>query len=338
MLNAMGKSTCIATATPLVSVILAVFNGENYIRCAIDSILDQTYTNFELIIIDDGSKDRTAEFISLYTDKRIVFVQQKNLGLSASLNKAIQLARGKYLARQDHDDISLPLRLEKQVAFMEDNPDYGMVGTHSTIWVENSPTLRGHNHPEDFPTLNFKLLFDSFFVHSSVMIRRSAVDVVGGYTLDKSRQPPEDFELWSRIIRCFKVANLPERLLIYREIPTSITRTVNFKANLIQISSENLAFMAGLDRPNADTWNIAALYHNECALLKEPFNYSSLSTLLINIGARVDKISPGGNACNEVDIFLRRFIGRLPPNLITHKNIDASRKIVRWIKKIYTGF
>jgi glycosyltransferase involved in cell wall biosynthesis len=305
---------------PKVSVILAVFNGEDYIKDAIDSILRQTYSNFELIIIDDGSKDNTVNIIKDLIDPRIKLIEQENRGLAASLNRAIEISSGKFIARQDHDDLSLPTRLEKQVRFLEENPEYAILGTHSSIWVENVQTDRGHKHPIDFPTLNFKLLFDCFFVHSSVMIRKSALDSVGHYTTDPSRQPPEDFELWSRVVRKYKVANLSEPLLIYRELPSSITRTVNFKEKLIQICSENLAFMAQLERPNIDTWNIAALYHNEPDLINSSsFNFSKLEKLLRQIAVRVDQISPGGNATAEADILLRQFIGRIPDHLQSNK-------------------
>jgi len=310
--------------SPLVSVILAVLNGENYIKFAIESILSQTYKKFELIVIDDGSTDKTANIIRSFTDPRIKLIQQENRGLSASLNKAIELSNGKYLARQDHDDVSLPTRLEKQVGFMEAHPDYAILGTHSNIWVEDTPSDRGHKHPTNFSSLHFKALFDCFFVHSSVMIRKSVIDLVGPYTLDKNRQPPEDFELWSRIMREFKAANLGEPLLIYRELPGSITRTVNFKEKLIQICSENLAFTAKLDHPNVDTWNISALYHNEPTLLKMPFNFLSIEKLLKQIALTVDKTSPGSNAPEEANILLSQFIGRIPPHLIPSQTICTS--------------
>lgn len=300
---------------PLVSVILAVLNGESYIKIAIESILSQTYQNFEFIIVDDGSTDNTANIVRKFNDSRIKLIQQENKGLSASLNKAIELANGKYLARQDHDDISLPARLEKQVSFLEAHPEYAILGTHSVIWAVDTPSDRGHKHPTDFATLHFKTLFDCFFVHSSVMMRKSVIDLVGPYTLDKSRQPPEDFELWSRIIRNYKAANLGEPLLIYRELPSSITRTVNFKEKLIKICSENLAFMAQLDKPNEHTWNISALYHNEPTQLKTPFNISSIENLLKQIALNVDKVSPGGNAPEEANTLFNQFIGRIPPHL-----------------------
>lgn len=325
---------------PKVSVILAVYNGENYIKDAVNSILNQTYSNFELIIIDDGSSDNTATIVKSFTDPRIRFIEQENTGLAASLNRAIKLATGKYIARQDHDDLSLPPRLEKQVNFLEANPEYAILGTNSIIWEKDKPTNRGHRHPTDFATLNFKLLFDCFFVHSSVMLRKKALDQIGLYTTDPSRQPPEDFELWSRIVRQYKAANLNETLLVYRELPSSITRTVNFKEKLIQICSENLAFMAQLDHPNTTTWNISALYHNEPKLIREPFEFSKVKKLLHQIASNVDTLTPGGSAIELANELLQQFNGRIPmqPDSIgTKKNnlnlfLRAKNKIKYYLR------
>ncbi len=131
----------------------------------------------------------------------------------------------------------------KQVEFLDAHPDHALVGTRAEIWVGDKPTGRFHDHPTEDAELRFALLFNNYFVHSSVMMRKAALDEVGVYTTDRSRQPPEDYELWSRIARRFRVANLPERLTIYREVPTSMSRegADPFKEKLILISAENLA-------------------------------------------------------------------------------------------------
>ena len=121
----------------LVSVVLPVYNGAKYLRDAIDSMLAQSYANFELIIIDDGSTDDSINIISAFNDPRIRLYSQENQGLAATLNRGITLAKGAYIARQDQDDVSLPNRLSKQAAFLETNPDYGMVGTWASIWERN---------------------------------------------------------------------------------------------------------------------------------------------------------------------------------------------------------
>jgi glycosyltransferase involved in cell wall biosynthesis len=114
---------------PQVSVIIPVYNGAADVAMAIDSILTQTFTDFELIVVNDGSTDRTAAVLKAVSDPRIRIVDRENAGIATALNHGIALARGKYIARLDHDDRAKPTRLEKQFRFMEVNPDYAMVGT-----------------------------------------------------------------------------------------------------------------------------------------------------------------------------------------------------------------
>lgn len=250
---------------PLVSVLLPVYNAGAYLAEAIESILSQTYRNFELIIINDGSTDDSATIIDRYNDPRILSIQQLNQGLAATLNRAINIASGIYLARQDADDFSYATRLEKQVKFLESNPDYGLVGTWSEIFEEYSKTEREHRHPTENISLCFNLLFDCYFVHSSVMLRKSVFDTVGLYSVEQSRQP-EDFELWSRVLKngSFKFANLPEILVCYREVPQSLCRSnaIPFLENIVTFCSENLAWAADVSETDPTVTDIAALIHN----------------------------------------------------------------------------
>src|SRR5207302_1075177 len=144
----------------------------------------QTFADFELIAINNGSTDGTAAVLDGLRDPRMRVIHQDNMGLAAALNRGIALARGQYIARQDHDDWAKPTRLEQQVAFLEANPDCALVGTRAEIWVGNRKTERVHDHPTDNAALQFELLFDNPFVHSSIMVRKSALDAVGGYSTD----------------------------------------------------------------------------------------------------------------------------------------------------------
>jgi glycosyltransferase involved in cell wall biosynthesis len=250
-------------ASPVVSVILAVRNGINYLPAAIESILNQSFSDLELIAIDDGSTDGTAAFLDGLSDARVRIYHQEGVGLAASLNRGISLARGRFIERQDHDDLAMPSRIEKQVEFLESHADYALVGTRSEIWIGDHRTGRYHDHPTDDVALRFELLFNNPFVHSSVMIRKSALDQVGFYTTDPGRQPPEDYELWSRIARRYRVANLPERLTIYREVPGSVSRTgaSPFREKLVLLTAENLAWAAGRSQPARIHFQIAELVH-----------------------------------------------------------------------------
>ena len=251
---------------PTVSVVLAVRNGGVDLPEALGTILNQSFTDFELIAINNGSTDGTREFLDQVADPRVRVYHQEDRGLAAALNRGISLARGRYIARQDHDDWALPTRIAQQVAFLDANPDHALVGTRAEVWIGNSPTGRFHDHPTNDADLRFALLFNNYFVHSSVMMRKTALDQVGVYTTDRSRQPPEDYELWSRIARQFRVANLPERLTIYREVPTSMSRegANPFMEKLILISAENLAAAAtGVPQPQPVHQDIACLVHGQ---------------------------------------------------------------------------
>ena len=268
---------------PLVSVVLPVYNCEEYLGEAIESILSQTFASFEFIIIDDGSKDRSAEVMKEFQDERIRIVQQSNQGLAATLNRGIALARGQYIARQDQDDLSYPERLARQVAHMEAHPDCVLLGTWAQILEVDRPVDRFHRHPVDEAELRYLMLFNNPFVHSSVMLRKQAVQQVGGYTTDPERQPPEDFELWSRLSRVGQVANIGEVLLAYREIPGSMSRVgpSPFRRRLITICAENLAAAAQVSPDDPDVVAIAALTHGEAEALPGRPDFSRMQSLML---------------------------------------------------------
>ena len=249
---------------PRVSVVLSVRNGAADLPGAVGTILSQTFSDFELIAINNGSTDGTAAVLDNLRDPRLRVVHQEDMGLAAALNRGIALARGEYVARQDHDDWAMPTRLEKQVAFLQAHSGHAMIGTRAEIWIGNRRTDRVHDHPTDDSALQFELLFNNPFVHSSMLLRRSALENVGGYTVDPMRQPPEDYELWSRIARRYKIANLAERLTVYREVPNSMSRvsTSSFVETIVTISAENIAAMVGAGSPARDHWDIAALTHH----------------------------------------------------------------------------
>jgi len=277
------------TRPPQVSVVLSVHNGAADLPRAVDTILTQTFSDFELIAINNGSTDGTAAVLDGLRDPRVCVIHQDDMGLAAALNRGIALARGRYIARQDHDDWAKPTRLEKQVAFLEAHPDYALVGTRAEIWVGDERTRRAHDHPTDNAALHFDLLFDNPFVHSSMLLRKSALDAVGHYTTDPARQPPEDYELWSRIARRYMVANLPERLTIYREVPNSMSRgrSTAYVDRIVMISAENLAAAVGSSPPGRDHWDIAALNHRAFAKLSANPDIESMCRTVREAGDRI---------------------------------------------------
>jgi glycosyltransferase involved in cell wall biosynthesis len=193
---------------------MSVYNGKDFLRESIDSILDQTYTDFEFIIIDDGSTDGTAEVLDSYKHPSIRVHAQKNQGLTKALNTAISLSRGEYLARQDADDVSKPERLGKQVTFLDGNEKVGLVGTYY-----NRIDLRGNILQDMKPLvrsdeLKKRLESHNQFAHGSVMFRRRCIECVGIYR--EEFRVAQDYDLWLRISERFDVANLPEFLYQWR--------------------------------------------------------------------------------------------------------------------------
>jgi len=207
---------------PLVSVVLSVYNAEKYIAEAIESILTQSYKNFEFIIIDDGSTDGSLEIVKSYDDERIILISRENKGLIASLNEGIGQAKGKYIARMDADDVSLPHRLERQVEFMEGNPSIGMSGSNVLVFGDDVETYIWKLSRND-DTIKSELLFSSTFVHPSVIINRKMV-VNNSLYYDSGFLHAEDFELWTRIAKFTRMENVTEVLLKYRVVKDSVTR------------------------------------------------------------------------------------------------------------------
>jgi glycosyltransferase involved in cell wall biosynthesis len=201
---------------PIVTVLMPVYNGEKYLKEAIGSILGQSYKNFELLIIDDGSTDKSPRIISEYQgkDKRIrVITHKKNNGLVVSLNEGIENSKGEYIARMDADDISLPDRISKQVSFMENNTDCVVCGTWATAIDEEGEYLFDMKSPIGL-VLRCNYWKPSPLIHPSVLFRKSTIKNKQ-YSSDFPRA--EDYELWLRIGKSReKILNIPKYLLKYR--------------------------------------------------------------------------------------------------------------------------
>jgi hypothetical protein len=210
---------------PRVSVVLAVHNGERYLREAIDSILHQRFGDFEFLIVDDGSTDASGAIVRSYSDARIRLLESpSNLGLTRSLNQALAAARGHYIARQDADDISEPDRLEQQVAFLDRHAHVALLGTSFRLIDPNGTIVARVPLPVDDIDLRWEMFFSCPFVHGSVMWRHALVrDHVGAY--NESFAYAQDNELWFRIASRFAVANLGAFLVRYRDHPNSMTMT-----------------------------------------------------------------------------------------------------------------
>ncbi len=214
----------ITLSFPRVTVLMSVYNAEDFLHEAIDSILSQTFTDFEFLIIDDGSKDKSLSIIKSYKDERIRLISRENRGLVASLNQGIKLAKGEFIARQDADDISIPERLEKEVAYLDAHPKVGLVGSnYAHIDRKGNRTGTVTNvftRPHD---LKLTLITCNQYGHGSVMMRKDVLKKVGDY--DKSVGHVEDYDLWVRISRVADVANIEEPLYLWRKTEESISHS-----------------------------------------------------------------------------------------------------------------
>lgn len=200
-------------SSPVVSVIMSVYNGEQYLKIALESILKQTYPYFEFIIINDCSTDESKTIIQSYGDDRIIYVEnEQNIGLAASLNKGIHLAKGEFIARMDDDDIAYPERLQKQVNYLNNHPKIGLLGTYARL-VGNTTGLR--KHAEDSDELKVKTFFSCQFCHPTVMIRKCVLDENNLY-YNEFFFTAQDYELWSRMLKYTDFGTIPEVLLDYR--------------------------------------------------------------------------------------------------------------------------
>lgn len=199
---------------PETTVLIPVYNCAKYIITAIESVLAQKYTDYELLLIDDGSTDNTADIIASIKDSRIVFLKNsKNRGIVYTLNKGLALARGKYIIRMDGDDIVIGNRFEVQIDFLNKNPDFGIVGGWYQVINAQGVIIDTVEGVTDSRNAQLSLLFRNQFTHSAVTMRS---DLAKQLKYDPKFQYCEDYDLWVRFAEVSKVANLPAYFVSYR--------------------------------------------------------------------------------------------------------------------------
>lgn len=319
---------------PKISVILPVYNGAPWISAAISCVLEQTFTCFELIIIDDGSKDESWAKISEFHDPRIRAIRQCNKGLASTLNIGIGLAKSKYIARQDQDDIMHADRLQKQFEFMENNPGCVGVGTWANILSNGQPSGRCHRHPVHWDAIRLFLMFDNPFVHSSMLFKRNIVTTIGGYSEDPERQPPEDYELWSRMSREGNLLNIGETLTAYREVEGSMSRNgVNpFLSKVVRISGENLHGVLKGSFSLEQCVAITSLYHGVSASY---VNSSPLEVLRILRALRLKLTDKVKNPSDEFSKIYRHIWIVLISKSIKPYDVLGLMRILRVLKRYF---
>ncbi len=249
--------------TPKVTVLLAVHDGEPFVRRCVASVLAQTFEDFEFVIVDDASTDATVEILESFGDPRIRLLHnERNLGQVPSLNRGLREARGEYIARIDADDWSLPVRLERQVATLDGNPRVGLVGTWMEIVDERDrPVARLCSTIADFPEFVFHTLIMRVLIsHPSAMYRREPVIALGGY--DESTGPAEDKDLWRRLaLERWDARIVPEPLVVYRLHAGQLSQTrAEYQREVDGRSHER--FLAALD-PDAPVRTLRLLLAND---------------------------------------------------------------------------
>jgi glycosyltransferase involved in cell wall biosynthesis len=246
-----------------VSVIMPVYNAKDYIEDTIDSILRQTFEDFEFLIIDDCSTDESYELMSKYSDDRIkLFRNDENLGYIKTLNLLLKIVRGEYVVRQDNDDISLPSRIEKQVEFMESNLDVGVCGSNALLF--------GNLNKKTFmPTTDIDckvyMIFNNPVLHPTSIIRKSVLNKFGQNVYDGNFMPAEDFYLWLQISKFSKIVNLPDTLIKYR-VHSNNTSSLNKQlqiSKLLLIRSDVLKHILGVELSERENFLLSSITYED---------------------------------------------------------------------------
>lgn len=215
---------------------MPVYNGSQYLKEAILSVLQQTERDFEFIIVDDGSTDKTSEIVGLFAqqDKRIRYERRAHAGLVSTLNYGISIAQGKYVARMDADDIAMPERFNLQGVLLDMKPEIALCGTQAHQIDSTGSIIGKFTRPlEGSKEIRSYALLHNPFIHPTVMIRRSVFDRVGGYR--SFWKHIEDYELWTRILPYYQAANIIQPLIKYRTHSMQVTKKKRFHMLVIGI-------------------------------------------------------------------------------------------------------
>ncbi|GAB4128585.1 MAG: hypothetical protein OHK0045_03000 [Raineya sp.] len=273
----------IKSASPLVSVVMPVYNAEKFLAEAIESILNQTFTDFEFLIFNDGSTDNSLKIIQQYQrkDSRIKLVYNgENKGYVFHLNEGIRLSKGKYIARMDADDIALPERFTKQVSFLEANPEYVLCGSLVRMIGKQNHVL---HLPSEDVDIRLKMLYINPFAHPSVMMRKETL-IKHSIYYNEAAMPAEDYVMWVNLLECGKVCNLKEILLQYRVHENNISYKNSTDTALEEIKSSRITYIKKIFKSNN---------------LSEE-DYLSLYQLFSNQELKLDEIEKIANIINKI--------------------------------------
>lgn len=259
---------------PLLTVIMPVYNGEKFLKESIDSVLNQTFSDFKLLVLDDNSQDQTAKILEDYQhkDSRIeVITKSKNVGPANLRNEGIEIAKTEFIALLDADDIALPTRFEKQIDFLNTNSEYGVCGTWFTFFGDKENKTIKHHEAHD--TLKVEMLSNCCIGNPTVMFKKSHL---GDLRFDNQYVPAEDYGLWSQLIANTKFHNIQESLLFYRWHPNNISQTKadNLRTSEVLIRAKQLEHI-GIQSTDPDL----DFYVNTVSLQRKQSSESIIKTI-----------------------------------------------------------
>jgi len=293
--------------SPKVTVLMPVYNAERFLREAVESILRQKFTDFELLVVNDRSTDGTAALLEGYNDPRVHIVSNaSNIGLPASLHRGLDYARGEYVARIDADDVALPQRLAEQVRYLDHHPDVGLVASAIDIIDNEGMKIGIENLARSPEALYYLLTFKNCIAHCSVTFRRELILGIGGY--HESTKFAEDYDLWVRVSRRARIAKLDKILAQWRDTETNISS--RYKTE--QAMTVNKIFLKNLQSLMGDSINVneALCFHDAWYPEREAsITYMSL-LLLERIHERLLAEHPKGLREAEIQEHCNYAIGR----------------------------
>lgn len=278
----------ISPPSPVVTVLMSIYNAEAYLRETMDSILGQTFTDFEFLIFNDGSTDTSAAIVRSYADPRIIFIDYEvNRGYCFNFNEGLAVARGRYLARMDGDDVAHPERLAKQVAYLEDNPGVGLCGSAVRYIGASSGIVE---LPVDNQIIRQTLWLRNAFFHPAIIMRVSILHTHSlRYNVDY--EPAEDYKLWTEMSMVTEVHNLPDVLLDYRIHPHQISRQQSLKQQQVtaQIRQEQMSHLGIELRPEQiATFQLLTINDGWPTLTTQ--DYHQIAALLRNLGEQAQRV------------------------------------------------
>lgn len=259
---------------PLVTVLMTVYNGGKYLKSSVQSVLNQTFRDFEFLIVNDCSTDDSVKIIESFNDKSVIIHHnEKNIGQTKSLNVGLKLARGKYVARMDADDMAFPLWLEKSVDYIEKHPAYAAVGSAAMVIDGNGKKKEIRRSPISLYEIIFRIFYAPPINHVSVLLNKELILQNGGYNEDF--KITQDYELWSSLIRNgYKLMNIPDILVAYRVHSSSIGFMEANKKGIEEKSEtifRNVNALTNLKITYGEAQEICRLFYHTSELSNEEF-------------------------------------------------------------------